>query len=421
MADSDFLRDKRGEIAELRATMHCCVRCAMRYAAVRDPAAYQLSEEELEDIVAAGAKENAELPSVKEAADDVEAALGGTTEEPAPPPAEVCALCLGCLQQCVRPTAVESIAAVVRASGFEARDFSLAVSLPVQLLVRERGGWLHLQRTRTASLAEAGGGYTLIGGVGASKQSTQQEAPGASPRFDHIVDMKEALRWSITPLLARALGLAVSGSSPLIVHLNLSHPAVDAEHHELLAALVPSESAYAKNKRQRSGQAAEFDSIRAVQRALANSRADNLLRASKHCPPSPPSTPCRVSVSCERAPVTLSGRYCKYSRTLPQSAWLIDGARKCHGSVAECITDVLLPLYGATEGRFHSAGREDVDVRMLGEGRPFLVELVSPMKPFHSAEELVRDDARSPSAYRHMHMRRRAVARGLSRVRALIA
>ena len=393
MADSDFLRDKRGQLAELRAAMNCCVRCAMRYANVRDPAAYQLSEEELDEIAAAGASENAEARAAKHAAD--EASLGAAaakTEEPAAAaatPAEVCVLCLGCLQHCVRPTAVESIASVVRASGFEARDFTLAVSLPVQLLVRERGGWLHLQRTLAADVAEAGGGFSLIGGVGAAQPNLPPAQQGW-PRFDAIVDMKEAIRWSITPLLSRALGLVNNGTSPLMVHLSLSHPAVDAEHHELLRALVPSESSYAKHKRQRSGQSAEYDSIRVVQRALTNARADNLLKTSKHCPPSSPATPCTVAVSCERAPVTLSGKYCKFSRTLPQSAWLIDGARKCQGSVAECITDVLLPLYGASESRFHSAGREDVDVRMLGEGRPFLVELVSPKRPFHSPEVLVR-------------------------------
>lgn len=30
------------------------------------------------------------------------------------------------------------------------------------------------------------------------------------------------------------------------------------------------------------------------------------------------------------------------------------------------------------EIKFHSGGREDIDVRMLGNGRPFLIELVSP-------------------------------------------
>lgn len=38
--------------------------------------------------------------------------------------------------------------------------------------------------------------------------------------------------------------------------------------------------------------------------------------------------------------------------------------------------------------KFHSAGREDVDVRMLGSGRPYVLELVSPHRQYFSQDEL---------------------------------
>lgn len=38
--------------------------------------------------------------------------------------------------------------------------------------------------------------------------------------------------------------------------------------------------------------------------------------------------------------------------------------------------------------RFHAGGREDVDVRMLGNGRPFVVEVISPHRQFFSNAEL---------------------------------
>ena len=50
------------------------------------------------------------------------------------------------------------------------------------------------------------------------------------------------------------------------------------------------------------------------------------------------------------------------------------------GRAQECITEHVVPLYGASDARFHSAGREDVDVRMLGSGRPFTLELVAPKR-----------------------------------------
>ena len=53
IADAGFLSGVRDEMRELRAAMPgCCVRCAMRFAGVRDSAAYTLPEEELEEAIA---------------------------------------------------------------------------------------------------------------------------------------------------------------------------------------------------------------------------------------------------------------------------------------------------------------------------------------------------------------------------------
>lgn len=47
-------------------------------------------------------------------------------------------------------------------------------------------------------------------------------------------------------------------------------------------------------------------------------------------------------------------------------------------------------VYGYSRYKFHSAGREDVDVRMLGTGRPFVLELISPMRERFSEADLRR-------------------------------
>jgi tRNA pseudouridine synthase 10 len=38
----------------------------------------------------------------------------------------------------------------------------------------------------------------------------------------------------------------------------------------------------------------------------------------------------------------------------------------------------LKEVFRADQFRFSSAGREDIDVRMLGNGRPFVIELLNP-------------------------------------------
>ncbi|MCI4319707.1 MAG: tRNA pseudouridine(54/55) synthase Pus10 [Thermoplasmata archaeon] len=89
-------------------------------------------------------------------------------------------------------------------------------------------------------------------------------------------------------------------------------------------------------------------------------------------------------------PIYLTGRYVKLDRTIPQTRWPCRackgrGCTRCDGtgkmyptSVEELIAD---PVLVATQGRgtrFHGMGREDIDARMLGEGRPFVLEVLAP-------------------------------------------
>lgn len=85
----------------------------------------------------------------------------------------------------------------------------------------------------------------------------------------------------------------------------------------------------------------------------------------------------------------VAGRYGKLSRNVSQTPWTIDDASGLDGSVEERIAPALCTAAGADAHKFHAAGREDIDVRMLGRGRPFVVELVSPRR-LPDAEELAR-------------------------------
>lgn len=93
--------------------------------------------------------------------------------------------------------------------------------------------------------------------------------------------------------------------------------------------------------------------------------------------------------------VFLEGRYRKLSRDLPQTVFFCPDCKghprrrkkcaRCEGygkltkdSVQELIGWVAGKAFGTRKHVFHGAGREDVDVRMLGKGRPFVVELVDP-------------------------------------------
>ncbi|KAF7637374.1 hypothetical protein Mgra_00003119 [Meloidogyne graminicola] len=106
-----------------------------------------------------------------------------------------------------------------------------------------------------------------------------------------------------------------------------------------------------------------------------------------------PSTCCKFNISLERDTIFIAGRYCKYSRNLPQSAWgSSDGENEQNGeSVGERISDVFVKHFGATSSRFTPSGREDVDVRMLGKGRPFVVQLLNARKNLNDNPNILNE------------------------------
>jgi tRNA pseudouridine synthase 10 len=59
-------------------------------------------------------------------------------------------------------------------------------------------------------------------------------------------------------------------------------------------------------------------------------------------------------------------------------------------SVEELIAKPTLDLTSGTKASFHASGREDIDARMLGKGRPFVLEVTKPQKRFLDLKKLER-------------------------------
>jgi len=86
-----------------------------------------------------------------------------------------------------------------------------------------------------------------------------------------------------------------------------------------------------------------------------------------------------VNIEFHPSPVFLCGRYLKLVRGLPQSPWLHPDERVLYPtSIEELITAPLIELFRAQGAKLHAAGREDIDARTLGSGRPFVVEIKRP-------------------------------------------
>lgn len=158
-----------------------------------------------------------------------------------------------------------------------------------------------------------------------------------------------------------------------------------------------------------------------------------------------------VSCQLQHANILLMGNYCKMMRNMSQSPWFLNGQRIGSYSLQEVIANPVLPfffpdlpplppdaqqegggggggvvaagdavergahssrwqsvapsvasstlVFGYSRYKFHSAGREDVDVRMLGEGRPFVLELISPIRERFTDDDLRRLEAAINESY----------------------
>ena len=100
----------------------------------------------------------------------------------------------------------------------------------------------------------------------------------------------------------------------------------------------------------------------------------------------------------------LYGRYRKLERGIPQTRWPCRACRgreggcdSCNGtglqypnSIQSLVCEPLVELAQAKSDAFHGMGREDIDVRCVGNGRPFVAELKSPNRRTLDLEKLMK-------------------------------
>lgn len=203
-------------------------------------------------------------------------------------------------------------------------------------------------------------------------------------------DLKEALRICLAERFTNATGCEfrpLTDSSRLLLSCRIEiDPADEAE----ASWLFPDDET---GKKRRSRAAFRRGSRRKVKEPVLETKAASTAVVSRlaamprddfleKCPESarnlaaPRAAPVLI-LTPGRLPQYVGGRYLKLRRGLPQSPWIMDGQRRGLGesSVQEEIAAVVLPGLRADAYSFLSSGREDMDVRMMGKGRPFALEV----------------------------------------------
>lgn len=168
--------------------------------------------------------------------------------------------------------------------------------------------------------------------------------------------VKDELKLLLSKLLGTSLELNCTVNSPFQILLSFEHQQLKEKCHKLCSTVkVPRQ----RRKGRQVGQLTRAMIAEAVEQATPEDyKQAGLLLANM-----PLSVPCTCNVSFLHESLYLAGRYCKFSRLLSQTPWVVEGMRKTSSSVQELLCKQLQEVVRASSVRFSSSGREDVDVR----------------------------------------------------------
>ncbi|CAN7995204.1 unnamed protein product, partial [Ixodes hexagonus] len=269
-----------------------------------------------------------------------------------------CVACYGLLEPKHLKESLRQMVKGVKESRCVFDSFKFLLSVPVALELRDHAMLLHLKDKFGDLYSEVSESDLL------SVKEVWKNLVGSpfSKHFSAIFDTNSSFQISVT----------------------LPSPSAEAECAFLLEAYPES----FPNRRQRKHQCREVFTRQAVSDALRRIPDSDFKRLYPWPPSRPEPLPLETEVTCAHMPVYLAGRYCKYSRLLSQTPWILKDKRIMETSVQELITEAVIRHIPNSRIVFSSSGREDVDVRMLGKGRPFILEIFEPKRVTFTTSEM---------------------------------
>jgi len=273
-----------------------------------------------------------------------------------------CVACLGALQDFYMVPKLDQVVTSIINSGYDAEKFSLSLSLPICLSLRQHSLLVYLSTRLPVSCM-----------VDIVAQS--------------IVPIKQVWKYIYPDMVAKEVSLEhLAGDvTDFFAELQMEWP---EDSKELSCMMTLCKEEYATRAKNIHVYNMGVFSRQGVEKSLAGV-VSNKFKENYPVPPSVPSEPFQLSMKMFRNSLYIGGRYCKYDRELPQTPWFINGVRMRETSIEEVISERMNDRVAATEMKFLASGREDVDVRMLGSGRPFAFECVNPRKTKFTQEELL--------------------------------
>ncbi|CAG8538815.1 17464_t:CDS:10 [Acaulospora morrowiae] len=377
-------------IIEVMLDLGCCARCVFRYLNVQNYDVYSEPKEILFNLI---------NRIRQEASRSIDSSLTSYLEHSltVPPSHEtlekpICVTCLDLLYQVDTHECVWPIHQSTLMHNFDVKDFNLSISLPSGILVNNHSMMVWIRKNcRDRQIEHC---------------------------LEMIVDLKEIFKFLLGSSVEEKTGMKYSYQSSFNIAVEFYHDGTQRNH--MILTQIPSaefklKKTWVKVKRLNFGnfkpqsheiwslvhtiyQESYFtlqgktvfvgDSRSNITNTLLKVSDDDFLKC-QYCPPPVVEERWKSKTPIlEHGPVHVGGRYNKLSRNISQTPWVINGVKLAPTSVSECIGEILREKFRCDDYTFVPAGREDVNVRMLGTGRPFFLEMINPRKPHPSQEEL---------------------------------
>ncbi|XP_001356481.3 putative tRNA pseudouridine synthase Pus10 [Drosophila pseudoobscura] len=253
-----------------------------------------------------------------------------------------CSTCLGIFSEDFQRELIEGIIAS-EFGKYDSEGIVLAITMPMSLQLRQLSMWFALQRKFGSTV--------------------HSNSPPDVP-------IKEAVKLILHPIICKKLDKKYDANG-LVISIDLRHK-VEEEEVDKLVEL---------NRAAFPGKA--LRRVEISRGLLEKQYQPSRVKAEtfeKYLPIPPTAVDESLSlksVDLQGPMVCVAGRYRKLSRELSHTPWLLQGVRQMEDSIEEIIIRSVGPHFTETVPKitFMSSGREDVDVRCLGKGRPFVLEI----------------------------------------------
>ncbi|XP_061390489.1 putative tRNA pseudouridine synthase Pus10 [Musca vetustissima] len=270
-----------------------------------------------------------------------------------------CPCCLGLFSQNFQSQLIQSIFQT-DIHKFECNDIVVAISMPMIVQTRQLAMW-----------------YALLDKFG--NKIDKERAPD--------VPLKEAIKLIINPIICKELNKGYDANG-IMINIHVSHSSEEDNLTKL------------KQLHDRAFPTAPNSKRQVVSRGVLDKQympkriKDTLFKEYFTVPPQADDILKLDAIEMTGPTVFVAGRYRKISRELSHTPWVLNGKRVMEDSIEEIIIRTVAPYFCKDTSRviFMSSGREDVDVRCLGKGRPFVLEIPNsvhttlPVKEAHRME-----------------------------------